>query len=385
MFYQPNGTSLTIVQTVNAFPDLIQVFDANATSVLSVGLYNSDGIIAIQPLPGLPTGNKLRLNPTCVNDVNICEGGGFTKIFNSAGVVGNMAVTNAVQIGAAPFLLNSSLEMNMTGLAGAISILDPNSTATEKHLFQVGSTGKTLIGTNIQNNTSMLTVGQAAKTNLALCLTDNTNTTNQNYFSVYGDGQTYIGPTLAQTIGSTGAMLTVGQSQKNALAFCLTDNTSITNKPFFSVSGNGYTEIDVYSPAGMPVPAYSGASNPRVFTIRDASSNNKDLFVVNAVGKVYAREVEINVITNFADYVFNKEYHLKTISEVAAYIETNKHLPGFEKAEHYEKNGMNVGELIIKQQEKLEEQMLYIIQLEKRLQGLDELKKRLDALEKNTH
>ncbi len=109
--------------------------------------------------------------------------------------------------------------------------------------------------------------------------------------------------------------------------------------------------------------------------------NNKDLFTVRADGKVYAREVEINLSTNFPDYVFAKDYALKSIAEVSGYIDQHQHLPGFEKGEFYEKNGINVNDMFTKQQEKIEEQMLYIIQLEKRLQGLDLLEKRLAALE----
>jgi len=128
----------------------------------------------------------------------------------------------------------------------------------------------------------------------------------------------------------------------------------------------------------MPSP-YGTSGSPRVFTIRDTSANNKDLFVVTSVGKAYAREVEISLVPNFPDYVFDKNYKLPKISEVAEYIEQNKHLNGFEKGEYYEKNGINVNEMFVKQQEKLEEIMLYIIQLEKRNTTLET---RLNELEK---
>ncbi len=216
------------------------------------------------------------------------------------------------------------------------------------------------MGPNLQQNTgAMFTVGQASKTSLALSLTDNTTATNKSFYNVYGNGQTFIGTSLQQT---TGAMLTVGQANKTGLALSLTDNTTATNKDYFNVYGNGYTEIKVYNPSAMP--------NDRVFAIKDMAAT-KDLFVVKKDGKVYAREVEINLLVTFPDYVFSNNYDLKSIPEVARFIEKNKHLPGFEKGEVYETNGINVANMVIKQQEKIEEQMLYIIQLEKRLQALE--------------
>ncbi len=136
----------------------------------------------------------------------------------------------------------------------------------------------------------------------------------------------------------------------------------------FSISGNGYTEIGVYSPSGMPKPY--GSSNARAFTIRDLT-NNRDIFVVRSDGVAYAREIEISLTATFPDYVFDSSYELKPLSEVSAYIQKNKHLPGFESAVYYEKNGLNVNTLLIKQQEKIEELTLYLIALEKRLSELE--------------
>ncbi|MBL7901697.1 MAG: hypothetical protein JNK73_06855 [Bacteroidia bacterium] len=143
-------------------------------------------------------------------------------------------------------------------------------------------------------------------------------------------------------------------------------NTSLNE--VFSVSGNGYTEIGVYSPSGMPKPYNS--TYARALTIRDLT-NNRDIFVVRSDGVAYAREVEISLSATFPDYVFDACYELKPLSEVSAYIQNNKHLPGFESAAFYEKNGLNVNTLLIKQQEKIEELTLYLIALEKRLSELE--------------
>lgn len=295
------------------FPHLVQVFNA-AGVTLNMGVNNGHGVVSVEN-----PGARLRLNPGCNNDVLICEGGGFTKIFNSAAVVGDLGVSNTVRVGTGTFNQDAQLEMNYNATSGTDAILVSNNALSQSNnkIFEVTGTGQTLIGHNL----------------------------NLGY-----------------------NMLTVGQSDKSKAALCLTDNTTTTNKDFFKVYGNGYTEINVYSPTAMP--------NERALTIRDMSnmSSIKDLFVVKSNGKVYAREVEISLAATFPDYVFSKDYQLKPIAEVAVFIDSHKHLPGFEKGEYYEKNGINVNDMFVKQQEKIEELTLYIIELEKRLQAVEKSK-----------
>ncbi|MES2760985.1 MAG: hypothetical protein V4677_02215 [Bacteroidota bacterium] len=112
------------------------------------------------------------------------------------------------------------------------------------------------------------------------------------------------------------------------------------------------------------------------FDILDGSNNIN--FRVTSTGKVYAREVNVQMGV-FPDYVFNKEYKLTPLNEVETYINVNKHLKGFEAAAEYEANGMNMGEVVRLQQEKIEELTLYLIEQQKQL---DELKKQMDSLKK---
>jgi hypothetical protein len=389
----PPGSSYVFApQSANLFQDLLQISDQANTAVISMGIMNGSGILAVESDPSYtPIGNEaLKLNPGCPMDVNICEGGGLTRIFNGADVMGGMSLSSWLRMGGGTFNNVSAIEANLnSGQSQAVSIVNPSSSATNKRIFEVSSSGKTSIGVNLQTLPSMLSIGQSVKTDLAICMTDNTTTTNKHFYYVYGNGQTYIGTDLQNTnsmftvgqasktslalsltdntssvnkafcniygsgqtfIGpdlqqNTGAMLTVGQANKSALALSLTDNTTATNKDFFNVYGNGYTEIKVYSPSAMP--------NDRVLAIKDVSGQNPlDLFVVKKNGKVFAREVEISLTNPFPDYVFDKGYDLKPISEVSQYIQEHKHLPGFKKGEYYETNGINVSSMMVKQQEK---------------------------------
>ncbi len=222
-----------------------------------------------------------------------------------------------------------------------------------------------VLGNSMVDGTSFVRTGNSD----ALLINDQSNL---NSFRVKKTGATYVGPNLNY---SNGSMLTVAQPNNSDLALSLVNNnsTNATVQDFFNIYGNGYTEIKVYNPMGMPSPGGS----PRALTIKDVSTATpKDIFVVNSDGKTYAREVEISLVTTFPDYVFAKDYKLRTISEVSEFISVNKHLPGFEKAEYYEKNGLNVNDMFVKQQEKIEELTLYIIELEKRLKTVESTNKK---------
>jgi hypothetical protein len=81
---------------------------------------------------------------------------------------------------------------------------------------------------------------------------------------------------------------------------------------------------------------------------------------------------EIRVRTGWADYVFEDDYTLLSIHEVADFIEKNGHLPNIPSAETVETQGLELGDITTKQQEKIEELTLYVIQLQKQLNVLKE-------------
>ena len=49
----------------------------------------------------------------------------------------------------------------------------------------------------------------------------------------------------------------------------------------------------------------------------------------------------------------------------------HKHLPNIPSTSEMVKNGLNVSEMTVKQQEKIEELFLYILEMDKRMQALE--------------
>ena len=92
---------------------------------------------------------------------------------------------------------------------------------------------------------------------------------------------------------------------------------------------------------------------------------------LTVAGAIGAREIIVD--TNMgADFVFESDYNLRSLSEVEQFINENKHLPDIAPAAEMEQNGVNMGEFQIQLLQKIEELTLYIIELKKEI---DELKK----------
>jgi hypothetical protein len=94
-------------------------------------------------------------------------------------------------------------------------------------------------------------------------------------------------------------------------------------------------------------------------------------------GKIRSKEIKVE--TTWSDYVFDKDYQLRPIMEVEAYIKKNHHLPDIPSGAEVEKNGVNLGETSSLLLKKIEELTLYLIEKDKQVKQQET---RIDALEK---
>ena len=107
------------------------------------------------------------------------------------------------------------------------------------------------------------------------------------------------------------------------------------------------------------------------------TSNGQD-FKLAVNGTIGAEEVK--VVANTADYVFKEDYNLRSLEEVEAFIQKEKHLPGIPSAkEQLEQKHIGVSNMMGKHLEKIEELTLYMIEMKKQNQTLQ---KRVEELEK---
>ncbi len=92
-------------------------------------------------------------------------------------------------------------------------------------------------------------------------------------------------------------------------------------------------------------------------------------------GGITTTEVWVKLAVDWSDFVFDKDYHLRPLSEVESFIKENGHLPEIPNAAEVAEKGINVGEMDAKLLQKIEELTLYVIEQQKQI---DELKKQLN-------
>lgn len=263
----------------------------------------------------------LKINSNCNGNIELSHGGGVV----STGNLFEVGFPNR------DFTVRSNIYADGTSTGLKITSVHPT----------VQVPGMTYYNTKLMVNTAL--------THAIAVLNTSSNAAGDELFAVHGNGKVQVNATV-QTDN-----------------YLLVRDVSTPSTPVdgFALTGKGYIRMN--TPASTQVNT--------VINIHDIT-NNVDLFRVNTDGHAYAREVEIKA-TNmaFPDYVFAKDYKRMSLPELDQFIAENKHLPGYEKAEHYETNGIKTSEMFVKQQETIENLTLYIIELEKRLKALEEKNK----------
>lgn len=108
-------------------------------------------------------------------------------------------------------------------------------------------------------------------------------------------------------------------------------------------------------------------------------TNNPGDYDLAVKGKVHAQEIKVD-IDQWPDYVFKKEYLPLSLKEVEKHIHEKGHLPGIPSAKEVENHGIELGAMNKKLLEKIEELTLYLIELKK---DNEKMNNRLILMEKN--
>lgn len=94
------------------------------------------------------------------------------------------------------------------------------------------------------------------------------------------------------------------------------------------------------------------------------TASPKEKLSVN--GNIRAREIKVET-SNWPDYVFEDNYVLKPLAEVASYIKINKRLPELPAANEVETEGLELGRINKLLVKKIEELTLYLIEKDTQL------------------
>lgn len=84
-------------------------------------------------------------------------------------------------------------------------------------------------------------------------------------------------------------------------------------------------------------------------------------------GTIRSKRVVVEQTGWWPDYVFDDDHNLMELSELREFISKQGHLPNIPSAEEIETSGLDLGQLLKLQMQKIEELTLYILQLEERM------------------
>lgn len=155
------------------------------------------------------------------------------------------------------------------------------------------------------------------------------------------------------------------------------DNTGSTQL-FLSISEKqgGYTCIDAIKNSGthfgdLLLNRYDGKVGIGTMTPIEG-------YRLTVAGKIIGKELKIQQVSGWADYVFFPSYRLRSLAEVEAHIKEKGHLPEVPSADEIQKNeGYELGAMDATLLKKVEELTLYAIAAEKEIKSLKEENKNL--------
>lgn len=157
----------------------------------------------------------------------------------------------------------------------------------------------------------------------------------------------------------------------------------------FNATGAGGRLWDM----GASANGATGEGGGGKFFVRDGTSGNTR-FIIDAQGDVgigtlnptyklavngTIRAKEVRVETGWSDYVFESTYRVPTLEEEEAHIKEKGHLLGFQSAEEM-KGEAELAKVTTQQQAKIEEMMLHLIELNKKIEKLDQENQDLKAV-----
>jgi len=142
-----------------------------------------------------------------------------------------------------------------------------------------------------------------------------------------------------------------------------------TNSSLFFMAGENTTGHQINTLPGIELSINNVMRLEREYVTINTSYIPTD-YVVAVGGDIIAEGVRVELETNWPDYVFTSTYNLMPLAQVEQFIEENGHLPNVPSAQTMEEEGIDLGDMVTKQMEKIEELTLYIIELQKEVEVL---------------
>ncbi len=171
----------------------------------------------------------------------------------------------------------------------------------------------------------------------------------------FHNGSTFV---YLATNSGRGIAVVTNNDQYNKSAFTLKSSSSIH---LMNVMNDGRVIIG-QNPNNVPFDTPMSSAG---------IDENGDPYIYRMYVNGGAAFKEVKVKASWADYVFEEDYHLQSLEEVETHIEDFGFLPNTPSAEDIENNGgVELGAMTVKQQEKIEELFLHMIEMNKEVEAL---------------
>jgi len=356
---------------------------ANSNNSFSIGEYVSTSSSNSYVLGrGFSTGFKLNNNIS--NSLMIGFNSNVPTLFVSAssgsgtyGKVGIGNITNPLTT----LDVNGKITMRDGAVANYISVSDANGTMiwTDPASLGLGSVWQAN-SSDIYFNTGRVGIGTDAPQG-KLQIQGSSGEQTQGQIHIVGNGEGGPGDAYISFYeGAEGGSKWSAGVKDNDNAFSISHGLTMDAAPKFVIAeATGNVGIGTSNPAakldvnGHLIVRTSASTTPltKAFAIKDNVSG-LDVLRVMSDGHIYATELTIKLKEDFPDYVFSKNYELMPLKQLGNYIVANEHLPNIPSANEVEENGLSIGEMQVKQMEKIEELTLYILELNQRMELLEE-------------
>lgn len=111
--------------------------------------------------------------------------------------------------------------------------------------------------------------------------------------------------------------------------------------------------------------------------------HNASIYKLYVADGIATRDVMVSADPDWPDFVFAEGYHPMPLNELRAFLGRNKHLPGIPSTAEVEaRGGVELGDMQVRLLKVVEEQALYILQLEEQQERMEQ---RLRALEQRNN
>lgn len=330
-------------------------------------------------------GTSILAGTTTLNNTLTVAG---TSTLNGAATLNNTLTVASMTTLTGPAHLNNTLMVTGATTIGATSV--PASLTVNGGLYNTGGIG--IYGAGLDGSPLQMTVINATssigsyfdfaknsnKAKLPVYFKWRGDDITASAMTILGNGKIAIGgnasPTALLTVN--GVIHATGIDMNGLIHSTMNGGASLSagQGPYFgawnNLNGGGLGETDFINQKGTGTGgfAFYNSSNSNIGTVLmylDGSGNAK------VTGTVYATKVIVEQTVPTPDYVFEKNYKLKSLSETEAYIRAHKHLEGMPSAIEVKDKGIDVAEMNAILLKKIEEMTLLMIEEHKSIENLE--------------